>query len=58
MHNMVIEDESLNNIESFEHGATIQMYWGSTFNSYMEFTKVLKNQKIHFSLWNDLVENL
>jgi len=37
---MVIEDERLNNIKGFEHGATIQMHGGLTFNSYMEFTKM------------------
>ncbi len=56
--NMVIEDERLNNMEGFEHVATIQMYIELIFNSYMEFTEELENQNRHLSLQSDLVEHL
>jgi len=55
---MVIEDERLNNMEGFEHVATIQMYIELIFNSYMEFTEELENQNRHLSLQSDLVEHL
>jgi hypothetical protein len=55
---MVIEDERPNNMEGFEHVATIQMYIELIFNSYMEFTKELENQNRHLSLQSDLVEHL
>jgi len=47
---MVIEDEGLNNMEGFEHVTTIQMCRKLIFNSYMELTKKLKYQNMHFSL--------
>ncbi len=50
MHNMVIEDEGLNNMQGFEHVTTIQMCRELTFNSYMELIEKLENQNKHFSL--------
>jgi hypothetical protein len=58
MHNMMIEEEGLNNIKYFEHEATIQMCKILTFNSYMKFIKNLKHQNIHFSFESDLIEDL
>jgi hypothetical protein len=58
MHNMMIEEEGLNNVKYFEHEATIQMCKILTFNSYMKFIKKLKNQNIHFSFQSDLIEDL
>ncbi len=50
MHNMVIEDEGLNNMQGFEHVTTIEMCRELTFNSYMELIEKLENQNKHFSL--------
>ncbi len=58
MHNMVIEDEGLNNMQGFEHVTTIEMCRELTFNSYMELIEKLENQNKHFSLWSYLVEHL
>ncbi len=58
MHNMVIEDEGLNNMQGFEHVTSIQMCRKLTFNSYMEIIEKLENQNKHLSLWSYLVEHL
>ncbi len=50
MHNMVIEDEGLNNMQGFEHVTIVQMCRELTFNSYMELIEKLENQNKHFSL--------
>ncbi len=55
---MVIKGEGSNNMEGFEHVTTIQMCRKLIFNFYMELTKKLKYQNIHFSFRNDLVEHL
>jgi len=55
MHNMMIDDEGLNNLKYFEHEATTQMCKILTFNSYMKFIKKLENQNIHFLFQSDLI---
>jgi hypothetical protein len=58
MHNMMIENQGLNNLKCFEHEATTQMCKILTFNSYMKFIKELENQNIYFSFQSDLIQNL
>ncbi len=50
MHNMVIEDEGLTNLEGFfVHELVIKMCNGLMLHSYIEPTKELENHNIHFS---------
>jgi hypothetical protein len=58
MHNMVVGDERLNNMQGFEHVTTIQMCRKLTFNSYMELIEKLENQNKLLSLRSYLVERL
>jgi predicted transcriptional regulator len=58
MHNMVIGDEGLNNIQGFEHVTTIQMCKELSFNSYMEFIEKLENQNKLLSLRSYFIEHL